>query len=231
MKSQRIQAVDKSSILNINTITAVLKKLWYTKVLKNYEHPKGLIGMWVGWKMQLRTEQNAWTLQLLDIKPNDNLLEIGFGPGVGVEMALKLVPKGCVTGVDISKIMVLQARWRNAEAVARGHAKLYHGNIQCMGFEENSFDKIYGVHIFYFIRHISSLKILYKILTPGGRICLFMSCSTDAIKKGVTTYYQDNDRELLACTGFKNISTRTLHMKEHPGAVRDITGICLLAEK
>ena len=45
----------------------------------------------------------------LDIQPNHQVLEVGFGPGAGLEAALKKVELGSgkVHGVDISEQMVI----------------------------------------------------------------------------------------------------------------------------
>jgi len=44
----------------------------------------------------------------LNIKPNHRVLEVGFGPGIGISAALKRVEHGSgrVYGVDISEQMV-----------------------------------------------------------------------------------------------------------------------------
>ena len=44
----------------------------------------------------------------LNIKPNHRVLEVGFGPGIGISAALKRVEHGFgrVYGVDISEQMV-----------------------------------------------------------------------------------------------------------------------------
>ena len=46
----------------------------------------------------------------LDIQPDHQILEVGFGPGAGLEAALKKVEhgNGKVHGVDISEQMVIK---------------------------------------------------------------------------------------------------------------------------
>ena len=60
------------------------------------------------------------TVALLDVQPHDRVLEIGFGPGVGIELLSSVVSSGHVEGVDVSEEMVEQARVRNVEAIQRG---------------------------------------------------------------------------------------------------------------
>jgi SAM-dependent methyltransferase len=59
--------------------------------------------------MSLDRKLPAWVLDLLDLQPSDTLLEIGPGPGVGVELAATRAPRGRVVGVDRSETMLAMA--------------------------------------------------------------------------------------------------------------------------
>ena len=61
-----------------------------------------------------------WTISLLNIKPDDRLLEIGFGPGFAIELVSKITSEGFVAGIDHSEVMVRQASKRNARAIREG---------------------------------------------------------------------------------------------------------------
>ena len=61
----------------------------------------------------------------LDIHPDDNVLEVGFGPGVGLPIALKKVEQGSgkVYGIDISEQVVsCQVRGQDESIVAQSFA-------------------------------------------------------------------------------------------------------------
>ena len=45
-------------------------------------------------------ERAQWTISLLGIKPGDRILEIGFGPGIAIELASRLVGDGRVVGLS-----------------------------------------------------------------------------------------------------------------------------------
>lgn len=70
-----------------------------------------------------------WTISLLDIKPDDRLLEIGFGPGFAIELISKIASEGFIAGVDHSEVMVQQAEKRNARAIRDGKVVLRHGSV------------------------------------------------------------------------------------------------------
>lgn len=64
--------------------------------------PKGIAGRFGGQLMAIDRVLPAWILGLLEIKSSDAILEIGCGPGVGVELAAAIVEKRIV-GVDPSE--------------------------------------------------------------------------------------------------------------------------------
>ncbi len=61
-----------------------------------------------------------WTISLMDIKPSDHILEVGFGHGWGIQKVAELTPNGLVAGIDFSEIMVNQARKLNAKLIETG---------------------------------------------------------------------------------------------------------------
>jgi ubiquinone/menaquinone biosynthesis C-methylase UbiE len=50
----------------------------------------------------------AWVTDLLDVGPNDNVLEVGFGPGVVIQRLSKWASAGHVARIDPSGEMVEQ---------------------------------------------------------------------------------------------------------------------------
>jgi ubiquinone/menaquinone biosynthesis C-methylase UbiE len=80
----------------------------------------------------------AWVLKLLEVQPNHNVLEVGFGPGVGIGLLTELASAGHVAGVDSSIEMVDQAKARNGKRIKSGRVDLQYGsNVQ---FEAYMFD-------------------------------------------------------------------------------------------
>src|SRR5262249_12503284 len=70
-------------------------------IVRQFGRPTGLVGRLVGLVMAMRysnRERNRRTIELLDIQPDDRVLEIGFGPGLAIEMAARLARSGCVVG-------------------------------------------------------------------------------------------------------------------------------------
>src|SRR3989344_749074 len=55
----------------------------------------------------------------LGLKANDEVIEIGFGPGFALEALARVVTQGHLTGVDPSAMMHRRAGVRNAKAIHR----------------------------------------------------------------------------------------------------------------
>ena len=78
--------------ININQVLGYLQNFLFQEILKKRNHAL----------------ENEVVLHLFNIKPNHRVLEVGFGPGIGISAALKRVEHGFgrVYGVDISEQMV-----------------------------------------------------------------------------------------------------------------------------
>jgi ubiquinone/menaquinone biosynthesis C-methylase UbiE len=87
-----------------------------------------------------------WVTDLLEVRPNDKVLEVGFGPGVVIQRLARLAYAGHVAGIDRSREMVGQARTRNATAVQEGRVELRHGSVESLPFDDNRFDKALAIN-------------------------------------------------------------------------------------
>jgi ubiquinone/menaquinone biosynthesis C-methylase UbiE len=90
---------------------------------------------------RMNADCGAWVSDLLEVGPNDRVLEVGFGPGVIIQRLAELAAAGHVAGVDQSREMVEQARARNATAIRDGRVDLRHGSVENLPFDDDSFDK------------------------------------------------------------------------------------------
>ncbi|NSY39327.1 class I SAM-dependent methyltransferase [Leisingera sp. ANG59] len=116
-----------------------------------------------------------WIARTSQLSPQGRVLEIGFGPGLGLEQLVKIVPDGHVTGLDPSKLMHQRAGRRNAEAVRDGRLTLVEGVAEAMPFDDNIFDLVVSVDNHHFWTDPQAgLRAALRVLRPGGRlICAF----------------------------------------------------------
>lgn len=139
-----------------------------------YRRPSGELGKQVGKEMaRNHLPENLWAIRQLAPQPADHILEIGFGPGVGIQELAKHVTRGRIAGIDFSQTMVDAARERNAEAIRAGIVELHCGDVTALPFADGSFDKAYSIHSVYFWpRPLDALKELLRVLKPGGLLTL-----------------------------------------------------------
>jgi ubiquinone/menaquinone biosynthesis C-methylase UbiE len=85
-------------------------------------------------------------IDLLDIHPDDQALEIGVGPGVGIRVLAERIATGHVRGIDPSSEILARATTRNAGAVQTGLVELRLGSAEGLPFVDDSFDKVLAVN-------------------------------------------------------------------------------------
>src|SRR5438876_7386153 len=115
--------------------------------LRTFGRPQGMLGR-LGGIIMARTNEGcgAWVAELLEVGPNDSVLEVGFGPGVVIQRLSKFAAAGHVAGIDQSREMVDQARARNTTAIRSGRVDLRHGSVESLPFDDNSFDRALAIN-------------------------------------------------------------------------------------
>ncbi len=145
-------------------------------VVSQFGRPRGILGRLAGAVMARRrsnVERSLWTVSLLDLRPGDRVLEIGFGPGVALAEACRRVGHGVVVGIDHSQTMLRQAAGRNQRAIQEGRLRLVLGSVETLDPGEGPFDKIFAVNsIAFWPQPVATLQMLRERLRPGGTIAI-----------------------------------------------------------
>jgi len=197
-------------------------------ILAQFKHPHGCLGQLAGYIMANRPsniERNDWTLELLDLKPTDRVLEVGFGPGIAIEKTNQVINDGLIVGIDHSETMLHQAKKRNAAAIKQGKVELHLADVNSIPSYNQSFDKIYSANVVQFWNNPEmNFARLYDVLATGGKI----ATTYMPRHRGATNADgQQKANEIMEClktVGFKNIQ-----LKEKP--LKSISVFCVLAEK
>jgi ubiquinone/menaquinone biosynthesis C-methylase UbiE len=155
---------------------------------------------------------NHLTVEMLDIKPTDRVLDIGFGGGVTIEEMVKTIDTGKIHGVDFSQAMVDKAKRRFKKSIQAGKVSIEFGDVSKLPFEAKVFDKVCTVNTIYFWNDpLVSLRELRRVMKKGGKLIISIR-SADKMKDLPFTqhnfklYAPEDVKHLLVGAGFNNIS-------------------------
>jgi ubiquinone/menaquinone biosynthesis C-methylase UbiE len=138
---------------------------------KQMQYPKGFFGkVLFAWMTPKTIAHARWTADLLDIQPEDQIIEIGFGNGANIKLLLQRAVRGSVAGVEISKTAIEMATKKNAKAISEGRVKLHLAQGNALPSENNVFDKACSVATAYVIEDPGAVfKEMFRVLKPKGR--------------------------------------------------------------
>ena len=170
-------------------------------------------------------ELTDWTLDELQIKNNDYVLDIGCGSGLAIEQLNMIATDGYIVGIDYSHTMLRQAAKRNRLAISKGKTKLCYGNVSKLSFADASFDKACAIETFYFWPNPSdNLQEVRRVLRPGGSVAISMEISKEGTNRmsiednarriGIPIYSGEEMKSLLFAAGFIHVSYKAIPERE-----------------
>jgi ubiquinone/menaquinone biosynthesis C-methylase UbiE len=193
-----------------------------------FGHPTGLGGRAAGLMMAHRSsnrKRNSWVVSLLDVQPDDRVLEIGFGPGLAILELSRIAHEGYVCGIDHSELMVRQARRRNADGVRRSVVDLRLGSVDALPAFDAPFDKILAVNAHLFWNEPDArLAHLRRLLRPAGLIALAHQPRGPGASDATAA---ESGREIAAAlgrAGFFEVRVETLRLKPAVVCVLGLNG-------
>lgn len=194
-------------------------------------HPSGLSGHLMGWVMnRVNAALNRRAVELLAVRPDHHVLEIGFGGGAMLAPLLRLTPEGRVAGVDRSGTMVAAARARCAAALSQGRLSLMEGNVECLPSPAGSFDRVLAVNTVYFWPDPRlALREIHRVLRPEGLLVLGFRPAASMRKSALSRhgFVLRDEQEVLDLLG--NTGFDALAMEE--GRVRSLSHVCVVARR
>jgi cyclopropane fatty-acyl-phospholipid synthase-like methyltransferase len=122
-------------------------------------------------------ERLRWAVEMLDVDPSDQIMEIGCGHGVAAALVCEQLTEGKLVAIDRSEKMINVASERNracieAEKVAFQTIELK--NIDPVRFCKDQFNKIFAVHVnVFWTKPTNELDVIRELLTPDGALYLF----------------------------------------------------------
>ncbi len=138
--------------------------------LHQFGHPSGLRGRAVG-RLLDRMHRRVYggALECLDLASHHDVLEIGFGGGVGLGVLGECLREGTgtLTGIDISHEMVRHNTKRFASDVQSGKLHLSIADVADLPFPDDHFDRAVAVNtVYYWPVPAKGLAEVGRVLKP-----------------------------------------------------------------
>jgi len=188
-------------------------------LVSQFGNPRGFVGALAGHIMARRAsnlKRNLWTIELMELKPTDQVLEIGYGPGFALEEVCKRLKDGIAMGLDRSETMFEMARRRNRQPILDGRLKLAVGLVEEKSAQDDyslsgPFNVIYAVNVAMFWREpIEILKTLRRRLVEGGRTLLTFQPRSGARTDGAAMASGEKIAQQMRDAGFAEVKIETL---------------------
>ena len=184
------------------------------KESSQFELPRGFAGRIILWLMN-RAHKSFYEnmAKVLNLQPEDDLLEVACGSGHFLRK--HAINVHSFAGLDLSELCIKLATEKNKERVAAGTAEFVLGEATQLPWEDNKFSattSMAGVMIF--PEPLESLKEIYRVLSPGGRVVIGIewhtedgnTSSKDTKKYGIQVWTEDDVRNLLEEAGFTDVT-------------------------
>ncbi|MGY0499633.1 class I SAM-dependent methyltransferase [Nocardia sp. FBN12] len=194
--------------------TTAVKQHAITYLVRQARRPRGVVGWMAGWVFDLRPsnrQRNKWAVSLLDVRPTDRVLELGFGPGVAIAEFAERATHGQVFGIDHSRAMVRHAARRNAVAIRAGRVHLTQASVAQLPSFGAPLDAVLAVNsVGFWPDPVERLRELRRVLRPEGRIALVSQPRTPGATRDTTVRAARELEDLLTRAGFTGLRVETL---------------------
>ncbi|XP_026188177.1 uncharacterized methyltransferase YdaC-like isoform X2 [Mastacembelus armatus] len=189
--------------------------MWAAKVGKQLGHPTRSVAGWLIIKI-LKVYNRVLvekSVQLCKIRPGDTVLEVGHGPGLGLQSAAKLLtqPTGQLIGVDYSEYMHQMASDRMKKLVASGKVTLHHCDVAAMPLGDSTVDKVFHCNSYYYWPDLrKGAAEIHRVMKAGGLMVTTLRLSGVATlaRMGIIpgeNWRPDNYMAALRDTGFTDV--------------------------
>ena len=193
---------------------------WRSQFAKPSGFPGAIVGRLMAFKNR---DRSIWVFSLLDLKPTDHVLEIGFGPGTDIARASNTA--AFVAGVDHSDVMVQQAARRNAAAIQQGRVKLQLGSAAELPYPDGHFDKVFAINSAQFWKDAGkTFAEIGRVLKPGGWLALAVQPRGKNATDETTRQVGVGLAKSLGVNGFEDVHCEFQQM-------RPVATVCVLGRR
>jgi trans-aconitate methyltransferase len=125
--------------------------------------------------MQTIPPRIRWAVELMDVQPNDQVLEIGCGPGAGAELICSKLETGKLFAIDRSESGVDRTERRNQKYVDAGRLVVRQIDLATLRVPVKRLTKVFAfnVNLFWVRDCDDEVALLHERVVPGGAVYLF----------------------------------------------------------
>jgi SAM-dependent methyltransferase len=158
----------------------------------------------------------------------DHILEIGYGPGLGIYQIASSFPGCRISGIDFSELMYQKAFKRNKKFIDQGTVHLQFGDVLTLDTGNDKFDKIFCVNVIYFWNDLNlAFDRIFNMLGQKGQFLIYMD-HRDTIEKAkfladFCKYPVEEVEQKLKSAGFTDVEY-TLDKGYFISAKKSVTG-------
>jgi trans-aconitate methyltransferase len=193
-----------------------------TYLYDQFRRPRGPAGVLAGRIMSKRSsnqERSAWTVDLLDLQPEDRVLEVGYGPGLGLEAALTRLSTGRLVGLDHSTTMRTMAARRLRSDTGPLEPELLVGDVESVPQNLGTFDKVFSCNVWLFWSDpVAVFSQLRDHLAPGGTVAVTHLPRHDGATHETTVQAAATIDAQLREAGYTDLRTEILQLDPAPAA-------------
>ena len=153
------------------------------------------------------------TADVARLQPDDDVLDVACGNGHFLKKYASHARS--VAGLDLSELCIELAKKKHRKGIEAGTAEFIRGDASKLPWEDSRFSAVTSMGSFVgFPQQLESLKEMYRVLRPGGRVVLSIEWNaedgkdhTDKTEKyGIRIRTEDELRQMMAEAGFPQAS-------------------------
>ena len=142
----------------------------------------------------------VWTLKNVQIKKDDNILDVGCGGGRTLGLLSKKAMEGLVIGIDLSLDMVKYSREINKSLAISGKVEVVHSSVENLSLKNAQFNLVTGFEAYFFWPDFEqAIKEIFRVVKPGGWLVI----GNEMMKDGS---YELEHADMIKKTGVKLLS-------------------------
>jgi trans-aconitate methyltransferase len=131
----------------------------------------------------------VWAVDVMDVQPDDNILEIGCGPGYGAELICERLETGKLFAIDRSESGVDRTKRRCAKYVEAGRLTVRQIDLATLRVPVKRLTKVFAfnVNLFWVRDCADEVALLHERVLPGGAVYLFYDAKQPELVPTIVT--------------------------------------------